>query len=310
MQLFCYPIADSYWFVAVVAAALLAIVALVGPGRDRVSLGRRLTLALIRCGIILLVVLAMLRPTLVYTETHKEKATLVLLVDQSRSMQVRDCLNNKTRWASLLATLQDSVPALRNLSRDFEVKAYTFDAETHSTDVNDGKLVLPEIPAGQQTAIGAALDDVLNQENGKRLLGIVMLTDGRQQAIYPRDTSAQDVAARLRRQGYPAFPVVFGQSRELGGVQDVAVVDFPPPASVFVKTEMAIHGEIKISGYVNQPIPVRVLMEMPGGKMEEIARQNVTATADGRLHVYSGDARRIQADLGGRASAWRVSDHE
>src|SRR5208282_3500498 len=120
--------------------------------------GRRLTLALIRCGIILLVVLGMLRPTLVYTETHKEKATLVLLIDQSRSMLVRDSLNNKTRWDSLLATLEDSVPALRNLGREFEIKAYTFDAEIHPLEVKEGKLVLPESPTGQETAIGADLD--------------------------------------------------------------------------------------------------------------------------------------------------------
>ena len=115
----------------------------------RVSLGRRVTLALIRCGIIFLVALGMLRPTLVYTETHKEKATLVLLIDQSRSMLVRDSLNNKTRWDSLRATLEDSVPALRNLGRNFEIKAYTFDAETHSLEVKDGKLVLPDSPPGQ-----------------------------------------------------------------------------------------------------------------------------------------------------------------
>ncbi len=283
MHLFYYPIADSYWLVAGVAAALLALVVLVGPGRNRVSLRRRLTLAVIRCGIILLLVLGMLRPTLVYTETHKEKATLVLLIDQSRSMLVRDSLNNKTRWESLLATLEDSVPALRSLGRDFEIKAYTFDAEIHPLEVKDGKLVLPDSPSGNQTAIGADLDDVLNQENGKRLLGIVILTDGRQQALAPRDASAQDIAAKLRHQSYPVFPVVFGQSRGLGGVQDVAVVDFPPPASVFVKTEMAIHGEIKVSGYVNHPIPLRVFMETPEGKMEQIAQKEITATADGQL---------------------------
>jgi len=283
MHLFYYPIADSYWLVAGVAAALLALVVLVGPGRNSVSLRRRLTLALIRCGIILLLVLGMLRPTLVYTETHKEKATLVLLIDQSRSMLVRDSLNNKTRWESLLATLEDSVPALRSLGRDFEIKAYTFDAEIHPLEVKDGKLVLPDSPSGNQTAIGANLDDVLNQENGKRLLGIVILTDGRQQALAPRDASVQDIAAKLRHQSYPVFPVVFGQSRGLGGVQDVAVVDFPPPASVFVKTEMAIHGEIKVSGYVNHPIPLRVFMETPEGKMEQIAQKEITATADGQL---------------------------
>jgi len=284
MHLFYYPIADSYWLVAAVAAALLVIVALVGLEKGRVSLPRRLTLALIRCGIVFLVVLGMLRPTLVYTETHKEHATLVILIDQSRSMLVRDGLNNKTRWDSLLATLEDSASALRNLGRDFEIKAYTFDAETHSLgELKDGKIVLPDTPLGQQTAIGAALDDVLNQENGKRLLGIVLLTDGRQQALAPRDASAQDVAAKLRHQGYPVFPVVFGQSRGLGGVRDVAVVDFPPPAAVFVNTEMAIDGEIKVNGYVNQPIPVQLKMETPEGKTELIGQTTVKAAADGDL---------------------------
>jgi uncharacterized membrane protein len=283
MHLFYYPIADSYWLVLGVAAALLTIVVLVGPGRERVSLVRRLTLASIRCGIILLVALAMLRPTLVYTSTHKEKATLVLLIDQSRSMLVRDCLNNKTRWESIVATLQDSVPALRNLGRDFEIKAYAFDSQIHSLEVQDGKLVLPDSPTGRETAIGANLDDVLTQENGKRILGIVMLTDGRQQAPAPRDASPQDIAAKLRHQSYPVYPVVFGQSRGLGGVQDVAVTDFPPPASVFVKTEMAIHGEVKITGYVNRKIPVRLLMETPEGKMEEVDRKEIVATSDGQL---------------------------
>jgi len=287
MHLFYYPIADSYWLVAAIATALLAIIVLVGPGRSRVSLRRRLTLALIRCGIIALVVLGMLRPTLVYLQTHKENATLVLLIDQSRSMQVRDALNNKSRWESLREKLDECVPELRKLDRatggDFEVKVYTFDAETHPQEIKGGRIALPDAPAGQQTAIGAALDDVLRQENGKRLLGIVLLTDGRQQALPPRDLPAQEVASRLRHQGYRVYPVVFGESRGLGGVQDVAVVDFPPPAAVFVNTEMSVHGEVKISGYVNKEISVRLLMGPSDDKMEVIGETKLKATMDGQL---------------------------
>ena len=281
-HLFCYPIAESYWLVAAIAVALLVIVVLVGPGRKRVSFKRRLTLALLRSAIILLVLFGMLRPTLVYTETHKEKATLVLMVDQSRSMQVRDALSDKSRWDALRATLQDCVPALRKLGRDFEIKVYTFDAETHPQEIKDGGISLPDVASGQQTAIGAALDDVLRQENGKRLLGIVLLTDGRQEALPPRDLPAQEVASRLRHQEYPVFPVVFGESRGAGGVQDVAVVDFPNPSAVFVKTEMAVHGEVKISGYVNKPITVRLLMGPSKDKMELIAEKKISASEDGQ----------------------------
>ena len=283
MHLFFYPIADSYWIVAAIAAALLAIVVLVGPGRTRASLPRRLTLALLRCGIILLIMLGMLRPTLVYVETHKEKATLVLLIDQSRSMQVRDALNNKSRWDSLREALEESAPALRRLGRDFEIKVYTFDAETHPLEMKDGRVTLPDVPTGQQTAIGAALDDVLRQENGKRLLGIVLLTDGRQQALPPRDLPAQDVAGLLRHQRYPVYPVPFGESRGLGGVQDVAVADFPPPAAVFKDTEMVVRGQVKISGYVNKDIPVRLLMGESDKSMKVIGEAKLKATEDGQI---------------------------
>ena len=258
-----------------IAIALLVIVVLVGPGKSRASLKRRMILAGIRVAIILVVVLDMLRPTLVYTSTHKENATLVLMVDMSRSMQVRDGLNSKSRWDVLRGTLDDCRAALKKLDRssggDFEIKAYTFDAETHPVEVKDGHVALPDVPSGQQTAIGAGLDDMLRQENGKRLLGIVVLSDGRQQALPPRDLPAQDVAARLRHQSYPVFPVVIGESRGLGGVQDVAVTDFPPPASVFVNTQMAIHGEIKINGYVNKEIPVRLLLGTSDNDMQEVA---------------------------------------
>lgn len=282
-HVFCYPIGESYWLVAGIASTLLAIVVLVGPGRTRVPFKRRLTLAMLRCAIILLIVFGMLRPTVIYTETHKEKATLVLLADQSRSMQVHDALNNKSRWESLRATLDDCVPALRKVGRDFEIKVYTFDSETHPQEVKDGRIALPDVPAGQQTAIGAALDDVLRQENGKRLLGIVLLTDGRQEALPPRDLPAQEVAGRLRHQDYKVYPVVFGESRGLGGVQDVAVTDFPTPAAAFVKTEMAVHGEVKISGYVNKEIPVRLLVGASKNDMKVVRETKLTATADGQI---------------------------
>jgi uncharacterized membrane protein len=283
-SLFFYPIGDNAWLVAGVAAALLAIVVLVGPGKDRLPLRNRLKLALIRAAIVLLIAFGMLRPTLVYFSPHRESATLILLIDQSRSMLVHDGLNNQTRWESVVATLKDSVPALRNLAdSEFEIKAYSFDAEIHPLEIKDGKLTLPDSPPGDETAIGADLDDLLNQEAGKRVLGIVVLTDGRQQALPPRDAPPQDVAAKLRHQGYPVFPVVYGRSGGLGGRQDVAVTEFPTPASVFVKTQMSIHGEISVAGFVNRAIPVRLFMEMPDGKMEQIDEKKVTAKVDGQI---------------------------
>ena len=277
-----YPIADSYLLVTAVAVALLALLALV-PGKGRLSGWRRLSLAALRLGVIVLAIFAMLRPTLIYTEVKKQSATLVVLADQSRSMSVPDALAGKTRWDVLRKALADAQASLAELARDFEVKAYAFDSEAHPLAVEKGKISLPDEPEGRQTAIGSTLDDVLRQEAGKRLLGVILLSDGAQRAYAPRDLAPQTAATRLKHLGVPLFTVPIGQSRGLGQAQDVAVKDLVVNPAVFVKNELAISGQIRIDGYVNRDIPVRVLFETAPDKMEVVAEQTVKADADGQL---------------------------
>ena len=50
----------------------------------------------LRLVVVLLTLLAMLRPTLVYTKVEPQQASLVLLVDGSRSMQVADSLGDQS----------------------------------------------------------------------------------------------------------------------------------------------------------------------------------------------------------------------
>ena len=161
--------------------------------------------------------------------------------------------------------------------------AYAFDEQVHPVQVAAGKIALPEKPAGQETAIGAAIADVQRLEAGKRLLGMILLSDGAQRALAPRDLPAQLAVAQWKHQGDPLFTVVFGQSRGLGEAQDVAVKELLVNSTVFVKNELAITGQVRVDGYVNRDIPVRLLFEDALGKMEVVDQQTVRATTDGQL---------------------------
>ncbi|MEN6458704.1 MAG: hypothetical protein ABFC63_07215 [Thermoguttaceae bacterium] len=276
------PVFDSYLLVAVVVLALTGLLWF-GPSRQKTPRPHRLMLAMLRAGVIALLAMAMLRPTLVYTQTHKQAATLLVLADQSRSMSVPDAIGGKTRWQALRGALGDAASELERLRRDFELRAYTFDSELHEVDAEGGKVRLPEKPTGQQTAIGAAIKDALDREAGKRLLGVILLSDGAQRAYAPRDLPPQSAVAPLRHLGYRLYAFPFGQSRGLGEAQDVAVKDLVVNPSVFVKNELSIHGQVRVDGYVNVAIPVRVLFETSPGKMEVVAEQTVRATADGQV---------------------------
>ena len=82
--------------VVAVTAVLLGLL-LVRP--RHVHLARRQWAVLIglRLVVVLLTLFAMLRPSFVYTKVEPVAASLVMLVDSSRSMQVADSLGNKPR---------------------------------------------------------------------------------------------------------------------------------------------------------------------------------------------------------------------
>ena len=279
-----YPVGDSYLLVAVAALVLLGLLALV-PLRGRATGLRRVTLIVLRTAVIVMVVLAMLRPTLVYTETKKQSATLVLLADKSRSMSVADTIGNKSRWEALRRALDDTQTALAALAEDFELKAYTFDTQARpvAVDVDSGKISLGDEPDGEQTAIGAVLDGVLRREDGNRLLGVILLSDGAQRAYAPRDLPPQTPAASMKHLGYKLYTVPLGQARGLGQVKDVAVKDLLVNPTVFEKNELAIAAQVRLDGYAGAEIPLEVLFESPAGEMELVAGELLKPTAAGQL---------------------------
>ncbi len=283
IRLSFYPVGgDDYLLVAVVALALLVLLML-GPARGKTTPQRRAALVGLRLAVIFLVILTMLRPTLVYTETRKQPATLVVLADKSRSMSVRDEVNGQTRYEALRMALSQARDALRALGKDFEIKAYGFDADPYPVEVADGEIALDDAPDGQQTAIGFVLESVLRAETDKRLLGVLLLGDGAQRAYPPRDVLPQAPAGRMKHLGYPLYALRFGQSRGLGQVQDVAVTELLADPLVFVKNELVVSGQVRIDGYVNREIPVQLAVEKSPGKTEVVAQKNVKALADGEM---------------------------
>lgn len=282
-RLSLYPVGDSYLLVAVAALALLGLMVL-GPGSSRLTRGRRIALAGVRLVVIVLVILAMLRPTLVYTESKKQSATLVVLVDATRSMTVPDAYGDKPRYEVVRRALIDASPQLARLGREFEIKAYTFDSEAHAAEVSDGKIRLPESPDGKETAIGAVLEDVLRYEAGKRLLGVVLLSDGAQRAYAPRDMPPQSAASRLKYLGYPLYTIAVGQSRQ---GRDVALKELLVNDTVFVKNRLEIAGQVRIDGYTNQQVPLQLWVESSQGQRQAVEQTEVAATAGDQLVPFA-----------------------
>jgi len=273
--------AGGFVLVVVVAIALVALLAL-GPGRSRTSDRRRHVLVGLRIITIALVILAMLQPTLVWTTVTQRPATLVLLADSSRSMQVADVVGNKSRWQALLAAITDAWPSLTAVDDELDIKVYTFDSQAHERDVSLDKPDFPEKAEGDQTAIGFVLDEVLRREAGKRIAAVVILSDGAQRTAPGKDLPPQTPARRMTDLGNPLYAVPFGQSRALDQTRDVVLSELRANQVVFVKNPLEVGGLAQMTGLVNQDVLAQLLVETAPGKMEVVGTTTLRADATGR----------------------------
>ncbi len=271
----------GYGLTSAAVLALVLLLTLLGLPRHKLSPPRRWTLVALRLAVIVLAMCAMLRPALVTTQSKRQSATLVLLVDRSRSMMIADAVGGKTRWEVLRSAIDESLPTLQKIAEQLEVKIYTFDAELHPLDFSQGTLDLNDTPDGRQTAIGAALEDVLRREAGKRFAGVILLSDGAQRAYAPRDLAPQGPARRLADLGYPLYTFPLGQARGLGQARDVALKDLSVNQTVYVKNELTVRGTARIEGFAGQTVPVTLLLETPEGKMQPVGSQEIKAGASG-----------------------------
>jgi uncharacterized membrane protein len=220
---------------AVVGAAtwngLLAIlcVALVVYIYARDGRGRaiRIFLGSLR-GLLLGVVLVLLnRPVLTLTRTRVEPSVLAVLVDDSSSMRVPDvgpAQSPEARLTSVQRTFAaNDGSLLRALAKTHDLRLYRFDRDAaavadvrQSTDAKVPADVAPAMdalaklkPEGDSTQVLPSILTVLQDLQGQRVAGVVVLTDG-------RDTPARNVGDaidQLKNYGVKVFPVSVGSDR-------------------------------------------------------------------------------------------------
>lgn len=259
MQLYLQPV-GGYWFVGVVAALLLAMLAYVGPRHVELPFGRKLALKSLRFFAILLLLFALLRPTFQLTQTEPEQASLLVLADRSRSMQVEDSLDNRSRWEAAQLVLGEASDELQSLGDNWTLSAYTFAENVEPVDFDEGQLQVNGKPEGDQSALGFALQELLEREGGQRLRGVLVLSDGAQRATPPIDVVPQIVARQYAAEAIPLYTFGFGQA---GGSDrsDLAIDDLLVSGTVFAGAPLRTSGQLRAEGYANRTAQVQLLWE-------------------------------------------------
>ena len=230
------------------------------PGRSRILLG-------LRALFLLIFALLLLRPSILREGTLRLPASAAVLLDTSESMSIAD-LAGRARYGAADEALREG----RRGGEDSFFTFFRFDEETTLLEPDAG---LPAEPTGKETAIGSALKSVLDRFAGKRLLGILLVSDGAQRAADP--LSPQDAALALRAAGVPIYVCPVGSSN-MGDLRDVSVTLSSSAARVYLGNETAVEGLLRVSGYRGETIPLTLSVE---GK--EVARQEFALTSESQI---------------------------
>jgi uncharacterized membrane protein len=258
----------GYWLIAAIMLALAPLAAW-GSARLKQSRGRRATLAALRLATLLLLLGFLLRPALETRVTKKLPGTLIVLPDASRSMQVADAAGDAARYTAMKDTLDAASNQIATLDEAWDVNGYAFGESVEPLKLAGGRFDLPEEPTGRQTAIGAALDDVLSREAQQRIVAVILLSDGAQRAFAPRDVPPQTAVRRLAADGIPLYTVAYGKP-SFGEQADLRMSDLLANDVVFADTPATFEGVVTAAGYANQKFKVQLLWENADGEMAPV----------------------------------------
>ncbi len=282
----------SWWLLAALAALGAGLVVFfyrrAAGTADRASLAAMIGLRVV---VILLVLVVLFRPSCSYELGQRERPVLLLLADRSKSMSISDAPGLPSRFDRARGALFGFGGALDGLDSDFEVRAWSFDSAAR--EMKEPGDLRAESPAGEATALAAALEGALADVSGQRVAGAIVLTDG-------ADNSGADPVARLKSLGLPVYPVAVGtRLSESGEFKDIAVTGAEAGRYAAVDNVCEVRAYVEATGFRGRVIDV-VLEVADGGGTPEKAR--VKLTLDGRR----GDQEVVLRFTPKRAGDWNA----
>jgi uncharacterized membrane protein len=244
----------------------------------------RWMLATLRFGVLMTVLFICGQPMLVLRRNHVDPSFVAVLVDRSASMAARDSgimpavadaerSAPPTRWeeASRMLTAPNG-GLMHRLGERHRLGMWAFSREAepialagiNAADQSEiARNLESTAPIGAGTDVSGAIVQVVNETQGNRVAGIVVVSDGRQTAV----NDIEDAVAAALARSIPIHVVAVGSTRLR---RDLSVASIWAPEEVFLRDTVAVRYEIEAAG-IETSLPVVV-------ELSDVASREVIAT--------------------------------
>lgn len=228
-------------------AGIVVLVAILAAGlcywfyrQKRSQLSPRMFYLLLALRILAVVAVAMfiMKPVLRISRSKTELKQVVVLLDTSQSMGIRDAVEGKSRLEAGVGFLREPpYNMLQKISATHDVRLFSFGAFTSEAQAGG-----PFQADQRATALGDALKESVARAGQQGLAGVVLLTDG----VY---TTGEDPRKVARALGVPVFPVALGgRTAEKGKFVDVGIAGAPHNLELIVNNKAKLKFRLSNAG--------------------------------------------------------------
>jgi uncharacterized membrane protein len=206
-------------------------------------------------------------PALQLRVVRKVKNRLAIVVDRSRSMTLATEAG-PSRYDAVLALLEKDRKGLEAMAEDHVIDWLDLDGPLSPA-------ALKNPPTGESTDLLRALETARNAGGGKPLAGVVLLSDGADNAGLegtPRGQLSAQAVDRLSHLGVPVNTVAVGGE----GFRDIGIADVRSDEFAFVHNTFEIEVALESVGFEGVTLPVTLKRDG-----EVVTSQSVLLGKDG-----------------------------
>ena len=284
---FSFGASQRMWLTAAVLAAAALYALWTYRQVAALALRDRAVLLGIRVGLVLIVLFGVLRPMLLLKVAVPQQNFVGILLDDSRSMQVADHNGQPRSSFTEQEFGRPDSAMLTALGKRFNLRIFRFSSAAERLQ-NTGDLKFE----GTATRLGDALDRARNELSGLPVAGLVLVTDGSDNAERTIDESI----AGLKSQGMPVFAVGVGKDRL---TRDVQVTRVETPRQALKGAALVLDVVVTQVGYPGKKVPLVVEDE---GRV--VSQQEIVLPGDGESQTVK--VRLKASDVGSRTFVFSI----
>ncbi len=263
--------APEWWPLVLVLCGLLLVGLFWSYRMSQISLSLKMLLIGLKSTGFVLLALCLLEPMRTESRPQIGANTLVVAVDASRSMNIRDASSKATRAEQVRRLLLENRNWLDQLREDYDLRQYQFGSRLDSVNHFDGYL-----PNEQSSSLRSTLHTIGQRYQSHAMAGVILLTDGLSTEEFENAFDWSSLP--------PIYPVVIGGENVQ---RDIRIVRTTVNESNFETAPVSLAVELIATGFAGQVIEVQLLNDDD----LEVDRRTIRNVQDGRPFAVRFDVR-------------------